>query len=79
MTQFAAISALIIRLRTFGFLGPTCHFYPKLAILMTESIHLFDRIIDLLIIAEHLYLSTSYNEGIIPNYSDFSNSTKLSK
>lgn len=79
MAKFAAISALVVRLGSFGLFGPASYLNPQLVVLIIQPIHLFNRIVHLLIVAKDLNLSISYNESIIPNYSYFLNRPELTE
>jgi hypothetical protein len=65
MTKFTAVSAFIIRLRTFGLSGPSSDFYSELIVLVILAVHLSDGILDLLFVIEDLYLYGNYYEGVV--------------
>ena len=65
MTKFTAVSAFIIRLRTFVLSGPSSDFYSELIVLVILAVHLSDGILDLLFVIEDLYLYGNYYEGVV--------------
>ena len=65
MTKLTAVSAFIIRLRTFSLSGPPSDFYSELIVLVILAVHLSDGIFDLLFVIEDLYRDGNYYEGVI--------------
>ncbi len=67
MTQSAAVSALVVRLRAFDLARPACYFHSQLTTLESRSIHLFDGVLNFLFVAKNLSSIIGYNESVIPD------------